>query len=90
MELKDDPASAGGAAAPDASAPAAPQPAKAGFFSRAEHEVEDLAKRVEDAIERWYAAHYHAATLAGRAPITTDDKAALVSSVTAVVAPAKE
>lgn len=90
MEIQDDPASAGGASAPNASAPAAPQPAKAGFFSSAEREVESLVERVEQAIERWYAAHYHAATVAGRAPITTDDKAALVSSVTAVVAPAKE
>jgi hypothetical protein len=39
------------------------------------------------AIERWYAAHFHAAALAGRAPITADDKAALIQHVADAVAP---
>lgn len=54
------------------------------------HAANGLHERLLDAIERWYAAHFHAAAVAGRAPITADDKAALVSSVTAVVAPSKE
>lgn len=36
---------------------------------------------VLDAIERWYAAHFHAAAVAGRAPITAEDKASLIAHV---------
>lgn len=57
------------------------QPAKAGFFSSAK----PAAERVNDAIEAWYAKHYHSAALAGRAPISADEKAALVAHITAAV-----
>lgn len=40
------------------------------------------------AIERWYAAHFHACAVAGRVPLSADDKAALVKSVADAVAPA--
>lgn len=45
------------------------------------------AERVIAAVERWYAAHFHAAAVAGRAPITADDKAALLKHVADAVAP---
>ncbi|MDE1907136.1 MAG: hypothetical protein KGH75_11880 [Rhodospirillales bacterium] len=67
----------------EASPAITPTPAKAGFFSRAESDVE----RVIAAIERWYAAHFHAAAVEGRAPITADDKAALIQHVADAVAP---
>ena len=67
----------------EASPAITPTPAKAGFFSRAESDVE----RVIAAIERWYAAHFHSAAVEGRAPITADDKAALIQHVADAVAP---
>ena len=67
----------------EASPAVTPTPAKAGFFSRAENDVE----RVIAAVERWYAAHFHAAAVEGRAPITADDKAALIQHVADAVAP---
>lgn len=39
------------------------------------------------AIERWYASHFHAAALAGRAPITAEDKASLIQHVTEALTP---
>jgi hypothetical protein len=45
------------------------------------------AEPVIAAIERWYAEHFHAAVLSGRAPITADDKAALIQHVADAVAP---
>lgn len=39
------------------------------------------------AIECWYAEHYHAAALAGRVPITADDKASLIAHVSAALTP---
>ena len=60
-----------------------PTPPKGGFFSPAESVLE----RVLDAIERWYADHFHAAALAGRAPLPADDKAALIQHVADAVAP---
>lgn len=45
---------------------------------------------VLDAIERWYADHFHACAVAGRAPITADDKAALIASVREAVAQPQE
>ncbi|MDE2426908.1 MAG: hypothetical protein KGO96_13490 [Elusimicrobia bacterium] len=71
----------------EASPAVTPTPAKAGFFSRAEKAVENDVERVISAIERWYAAHFHAAALEGRAPITADDKAALIQHVADAVAP---
>ncbi|MGH8158369.1 MAG: hypothetical protein ACREPQ_09625 [Rhodanobacter sp.] len=59
-----------------------PTPAKAGFFSPAD--------KAGAAVEAWYAAHFHAAVVSGRTPITADEKAALVTSVADAVAPTKE
>lgn len=63
-----------------------PTPAKAGFFTPIENDLE----RVLEAIERWYAKHFHHAVIAGVAPISADDKAALIQHVTEAVAPTKE
>lgn len=57
-------------------------------FKRAEQVIVADAERVLAAIERWYAAHFHAAALAGRAPLSADDKAALIQHVADAVAPA--
>jgi hypothetical protein len=67
--------------------PEVSQPAKTGFFSSAEKTVQTDVERVIAAVEAWYAAHFHAAALAGRAPITADDKAALIQHVADAVAP---
>lgn len=40
-----------------------------------------------DAIERWYAAHFHAAAVSGRAPITAEEKASLIAHVTEALTP---
>jgi hypothetical protein len=83
--MNDDTASA--LAEGEALPPVSPSPAKAGFFSRAEQAAKTDAERVIAAIERWYAAHFHAAAVSGRAPITADDKAALLKHVAEAVAP---
>lgn len=57
------------------------QPAKAGFFSPAK----PVADRVSDAIEAWYADHYRRAAVAGRAPISADDKSELTKAITAAI-----
>ncbi|HEX7732423.1 MAG TPA: hypothetical protein VF415_07230 [Rhodanobacter sp.] len=44
-------------------------------------------QRAEAAIEAWYADHFHAAAVAGRAPITAEDKASLIAHVTAAITP---
>jgi hypothetical protein len=56
-------------------------------FRRAEKAIESDAERVIAAVERWYAAHFHAAALAGTAPLSADDKAALIQHVADAVAP---
>ena len=61
-------------------------PPRGGFFSSAKSDVE----AVIAAVERWYAAHYHKAALAGRAPIPADDKAELVQAVTSAITQVKE
>ena len=66
--------------------PPLPSPPPGGFFSP----VESLDSRVEAAIERWYAEHFHRAAVDGRAPLTADDKAALISSVRSAVAQPEE
>lgn len=74
----------------EASPAITPTPAKAGFFSSAVADVkavEGVVERAVAAIERWYAAHFHAAAVEGRAPITADDKAALIQHVADAVAP---
>jgi hypothetical protein len=43
--------------------------------------------RVLAAIERWYAAHFHAAATSGRAPISAEDKASLTAHVTEALTP---
>lgn len=65
-----------------AQAEGSPTPAKAGFFSRAEKAIASDAERVVAAVEAWYAQHFHRATVEGRAPISAEDKAALVKAVT--------
>jgi|GEM_PF-4639724 hypothetical protein len=50
-------------------------------------ELKADAERVIAAVERWYAAHFHAHAVAGTAPITADDKAALIQHVADAVAP---
>lgn len=47
----------------------------------------DNVKRAIAAIERWYAAHFHRHALAGTAPLSADDKAALIQHVADAVAP---
>lgn len=59
------------------------QPAEAGFFSPAK----PVAERVNDAIEGWYADHFRRAALAGRAPISADEKAELTKAITAAIQP---
>jgi hypothetical protein len=83
MSIENESAQAEGEASPAIT----PTPAKAGFFSRAEQAAKTDAERVIAAVERWYAAHFHAAAVAGRVPITADDKAALIQHVTDAVAP---
>lgn len=61
-----------------AQAEGSPMPAKAGFFSRAETDVE----RAIAAVEAWYACHFHRSAVEGRAPISAADKADLVKAVT--------
>lgn len=39
------------------------------------------------AIERWYAAHFHATAISGRAPITAEEKASLTAHVTEALTP---
>lgn len=41
----------------------------------------------EALVERWYADHYHAAAIAGRTPITAEEKAALIALVSAALTP---
>lgn len=67
--------------------PSFSQPPKGGFFSSAEKTIETDVDRVIAAVERWYAAHFHRAALAGTAPITADEKAALIQHVADAVAP---
>jgi hypothetical protein len=47
-----------------------------------------IEQRVVAAIDAWHERHVHESTLAGRPAISADDKAALIASVTAAVAPA--
>ena len=68
--------------------PGSNQPAKAGFFVRAEQAAMSIEQRAVAAIEDWYERHFHACAVSGRAPISADDKAALVKGVAEAVAPA--
>jgi hypothetical protein len=52
-------------------------PAKAGFSSPAKPVT------AVEAVEAWYARHFHRAALEGRAPISTADKADLVQAIAA-------
>ena len=56
-----------------------PPPANAGFFASVHPVIA--------AIERWYEAHFHAHAVAGTAPLSANDKAALLQHVTDAVAP---
>jgi hypothetical protein len=71
----------------NASAPAEGEALPVSRFKRADQAVQTDVERVIAAVERWYAAHFHAAAIAGRAPITADDKAALIQHVADAVAP---
>lgn len=62
-------------------------PPKGGFFSSAEKAVEAALHPAIEAVERWYAAHFHAHAVAGTAPLSADDKAALIQHVADAVAP---
>lgn len=57
------------------------------FLQRAEKAIESIEQRAIAAIERWYAAHFHKAVQAGTAPLSADDKAALIQHVADAVAP---
>ena len=57
------------------------------FLKRAEQAIESIEQRAVAAIERWYAAHFHKAAQAGTAPLSADDKAALIQHVADAVAP---
>ena len=50
-------------------------------------ELEHLPGRVIAAVEAWYAEHFHRAVVAGAAPISSEDKAALIQHVTDAVSP---
>jgi hypothetical protein len=69
------------------SAPAEGEALPVSRFKRAEQAIQTDAERVIAAIERWYAAHFHAAAAAGTAPLSADDKAALIQHVADAVAP---
>lgn len=49
--------------------------------------AEESCDRLRAAIDRWYAAHFHAAAVSGRAPITAEDKASLIQHVTEAITP---
>ena len=44
-------------------------------------------QRATAVVDGWYAEHYHAAAIAGRAPITAEDKASLIAHVAAALTP---
>lgn len=75
--MNDDTASAQaeGEALPEPSAP-----------SRVERAGAAAAHPAIRAIERWYAAHFHRHAVAGTAPLSADDKAALIQHVADAVA----
>lgn len=75
-------ASADGDAVPESN-----QPAKAGFFVRAEHAVLSLEQRAVAAVEAWYARHFHAAATEGRPPISAEEKASLIAHVSEALTP---
>lgn len=83
MKDEDTAAKAEGEALPEST-----QPAKAGFFVRAEQTALSIEQRAVAAIEDWYERHFHACAVSGRAPLSADDKAALVKGVADAVAPA--
>ncbi len=56
-------------------------------WQRVETDIDTIAKRIEVAIENWYAKHFHKAVLSGTAPLSADDKASLVEQVTSAVNP---
>lgn len=52
---------------------------------RVESVVSADVKKVVAAIEAWYAEHFRRAALAGRAPISADDKSELTKAITAAI-----
>lgn len=65
-------------------------PAATDFLHRAEQAFLTVEQRVIAGIEAWYERHFHKAAVEGRQPLSADDKAALLKSVTDAVAPTKE
>lgn len=57
------------------------QPPEGGFFIPAKSQAE----RVNDALEAWYADHYRRAAVAGRAPISAEEKSDLTKAITAAI-----
>jgi hypothetical protein len=52
---------------------------------RVESAVSADVKKVMAAIEAWYAGHFRRAALAGRAPISADEKSELIKAITAAI-----
>lgn len=52
---------------------------------RVESAVSADVKKVIVAIEAWYAEHFRRAAVAGRAPISADDKSELTKAITAAI-----
>lgn len=52
---------------------------------RVESAVSADVKKVLAAIEAWYAEHFRRAAVAGRAPISADDKSELTKAITAAI-----
>lgn len=65
----------------------APPPLPKSWIEDVKADVSSVEQRAIAAIERWYERHFHAAAVAGTAPITADDKAALIQHVADAVAP---
>jgi hypothetical protein len=57
------------------------------LVERIEGDIKSDADKVIAAIEAWYEKHFHTAIEQGRAPISSDEKTALVTGVVAAVAP---
>lgn len=55
-----------------------------------ETDVESVAKRVQAAIDRWYAAHFHRAVTTNTQPLPASDKAALHAALADAIQPPKE
>ena len=59
-------------------------------WHRAEYKADAVVDRVVAAIERWYEGHFHRAAVNGTAPLSSDDKAALIAHVSAAASTTQE